>query len=298
MPRYKAYAITTKYWRPGEDYVRQIIESIEGKVSDGDFIVISEKAIATATGNIVDESKVQPSLNAKIIARLWMPFVWGYFLGPICHLRRKLIERLRSYPRDAGSRHKRVALRHAGLLQALMFGSEGGIDGTNLPYAYVCLPLKNAQAIAEKIQRKILEALGRKVCVIIADTDKTYSFRNFHFTPRPKPIKEIHNLGGFIAYVVGRMLKLKRRATPIAVAGHSIPTEEALTIAEIANRARGYGAGRTVWDMAEKFNVDLDEVSWEMLEKIKHKPIVIVRMASSTKFIKNKTPAKLSINHR
>ncbi|MEM3770374.1 MAG: coenzyme F420-0:L-glutamate ligase [Candidatus Bathyarchaeia archaeon] len=285
MPKYKAYAITTKYWRPGEDYIRQIIKSIEGKVSDGDFVVISEKAIATATGNIVDESKVQPSLNAKIIARLWMPLVWGYFLGSMCHLRRKLIERLRDYPRDAGSRHKQVALQYAGLLQALMFGSEGGIDGTNLPYAYVCLPLKNAQAIAEKIQRKIHEALGRKVCVIIADTDKTYSFRNFHFTPRPKPIKGIKSFGGFIAYIVGRMMKLKRGATPIAVIGRQISIKEALTIAELANRARGYGAGRTVWDMAEKFKVDLAEVSWEMLEKIKHKPIVIVRVAYS-----NKTP--------
>ena len=158
-----------------------------------------------------------------------------------------------------------------------MFGSEGAIDGTNLPYAYVCLPLKNAQAIAEEIRRKIFEALGRKVCVIIADTDKTYSFRNFHFTPRPKPIKGIHSFGGFIAYVAGRMLKLKRRATPIAVAGRHISAEEALTIGETANRARGYGAGRTVWEMAERFKVYLTEVSWEMLEKIEHKPIVIVR---------------------
>jgi F420-0:gamma-glutamyl ligase-like protein len=276
MARYKACAITTKYWRPGEDYIKQIIRSIKGKISDGDFVVVSEKAIATALGNIVDESKVKPSLNAKIIARIWMPLVWGYLLGPVCHLRRKLIQQLRSYPRDAGSRHKQVALQHAGLLQALMFGSEGGIDGTNLPYAYVCLPLKNAQAIAEEIQRKILKTLGRKVCVIIADTDKTYSFRNFHFTPRPKPIKGIRSLG-FIAYLVGRMLKLKRRATPITVAGHSISTEEALTIAEVANRARGYGAGRTVWEMAEKFRVGLTEVSWEMLEKVEHKPIVIVR---------------------
>jgi len=277
MARYKAYVITTKYWRPGEDYIKQIIKSVEGKVSDGDFVVVSEKAIATAIGNIVDESKITPSLNAKIIARIWMPLVWGYLLGPVCHLRRKLIQQLRSYPRDAGSRHKQVALEYAGLLQALMFGSEGAIDGTNLPYAYVCLPLKNAQAIAEEIQRKILGTLGRKVCVIIADTDKTYSFRNFHFTPRPKPIKGIKSIGGFIAYVAGRMLKLKRRATPIAVTGRPIPAEEALTIAETANRARGYGAGRTVWEMAERFKVYLTEVSWEMLEKIEHKPIVIVR---------------------
>jgi len=277
MARYKAYVITTKYWRPGEDYIKQIIKSVEGKVSNGDFVVVSEKAIATAIGNIIDESKVTPSLNAKIIARIWMPIVWGYLLGPVCHLRRKLIQQLRSYPRDVGSRHKQVALEYAGLLQALMFGSEGAIDGTNLPYAYVCLPLKNAQAIAEEIRRKIFEALGKKVCVIIADTDKTYSFRNFHFTLRPKPIKGIKSIGGFIAYVAGRMLKLKRRATPIAVAGCPIPAEEALTIAETANRTRGYGAGRTVWEMAEKFKVDLTEVSWEMLEKIEHKPIVIVR---------------------
>ncbi|MEM2688477.1 MAG: hypothetical protein QXR01_01320, partial [Candidatus Bathyarchaeia archaeon] len=46
-------------------------------------------------------------------------------------------------------------------------------------------------------------------------------------------------------------------------------------------------AGRTVWDMAEKFNVDLAEVNWEMLEKIKHKPIVLVRVASSAKFIES-----------
>jgi len=272
----KAYAITTKYWRPGENYLQQIIEGIAGKVLDGDFVVVSEKAIAVALGNIIDESQVQPSLNAKIIAKIWMPIIWGYILGPLCHLRRKLIQQLRNYPRDAGSRHKQVALQHAGLLQALMFGSEGGIDGTNLPYAYVCLPLKNAQAIAEKIQRKIFETLRRKVCVIIADTDKTYTFRNFHFTPRPKPIKGIHSFGGFIAYVAGRMFKLKRRATPIAVAGRHISAEEALTIGETANRARGYGAGRTVWEMAERFKVGLTEVSWEMLEKVKHKPIVIV----------------------
>jgi F420-0:gamma-glutamyl ligase-like protein len=61
------------------------------------------------------------------------------------------------------------------------------------------------------------------------------------------------------------------------VAGCSLPTEEALRIAEFANRVRGYGAGRTVWEMAERFGVSLTEVSWEMLEMVEHKPIVIVR---------------------
>ncbi len=277
MSKYKAYAVTTKYWRPGDDYLKEIVESVKGKIADGDFVVISEKAISTALKNIVDESSVKPGLNAKIIAKLWMPVVWGYILGPVCHMREELIQRLRRYPFEMGSRHKQVALQHANLLQVLMFGSEGGIDGSNLPHSYVSLPLKNADAIAEKIRRQIWLSLKRKVFVMIVDTDKTFSFRNFHFTPHPNPFKGIHSFGGFLAYVAGRMFKLKRRATPLAVAGCKLSAEEALTIAEFANRVRGFGAGRTVWDMAETFKVNLTGVSWEMLETVKHKPIVIVR---------------------
>ena len=277
MNKYRALAIVTKYWKPGENYLEEIIKGIDGKTADGDFIVISEKAVSTALNNIVDESRVKPSLSAKLIAKYWMRIVWGYFLGPLCYFQKRLLQHLREYPLKMGSRHKQVALQCAGFLQALMFGSEGGIDGSNLAYSYVSLPLKNAEEIATKIREQVWSKLRKKVFVIIADTDKTYSFRNFHFTPRPKPIKGIHFLGGFISYVVGRMFKLKRSATPIAVAGCRIPSEKALEIAEVANRARGFGAGRTVWDMAEKFKVGLTEVSWEMLETVKHKPIVIVR---------------------
>jgi F420-0:gamma-glutamyl ligase-like protein len=277
MAQYKLLVVTTKYWRPGEDYLEEIIRNIEGKITEGDFVVISEKAVSIALNNIVDESGIKPSLAAKLIARYWMRIAWGYFLSPLCHFREKLSRRLREYPLDEGGSHKQVALQQAGPLQALMFGSEGGIDGSNLAYAYVSLPLKNADEIAQRIREKISSSLKEKVIVIIADTDKTYSFRNFHFTPRPTPIKGIHSFGGFAMFIVGRTLKLKRRATPIAVAGCRIQTEEALEIANIANNARGFGAGRTVWDMAEKFEVKLNEVSWEMLETVKHKPIIIVR---------------------
>lgn len=277
MTKYKALAVTTGYWRSRENYTEKIVEGVRGKIRDGDFIVISEKAIATATGNIVDESVVKASLNARLIARYWMRVAWGHLLGRLCHFQGKPLQRLREYPLETGSRHKQVALHYAGLLQALMFGSEGGIDGSNLAYSYVSLPLKDARVAAEELRRQIRLRLRKKVFVLIVDTDKTYSLRYFHFTPRPNPIEGIHSFGGFIAYVTGRMLRLRRRATPVAVSGRSMPVEEALEVAEIANRARGYGAGRTVWEMAEKFNVDVDDVSWEMLETVRHKPIVIVR---------------------
>jgi F420-0:gamma-glutamyl ligase-like protein len=275
--KYKALAVVTEYWRPGEDYLEGIIRSVKGKVSNGDFVVISEKAISTATNNIVDENRIKPSLTGRLIAKYWMRIAWGYLIGPLCHFRGRPLRCLREYPLEAGSRHKQVALQRAGLLQALMFGSEGGVDGSNLAYAYVSLPLSNAAKIAENIRRRIQLKLGKKVFVMIVDTDTTYSFRNFHFTPRPKPINSIHSFGGFISYVSGRVFMLKRHPTPVALTGCEVSVEEALKIASIANHVRGFGAGKTVWDMAETFEVGLTAVTWEMLETVKHKPIVIVR---------------------
>ena len=277
MSKYRVIAVATKYWRPKTDFLQKIVESIKGKIDDRDFLVVSEKAVSTAMNNIVDESTVGSSLSSKLIAKLWMRIVWGYFLGRLCHFRQKLLQRLREYPSEMGSRHKQVALDHAGLLQALMFGSEGGIDGSNLAYSYVCLPLSSADEVAQEIREHVRLRLRKKVCVIIVDTDKTYSLRKFHFTPRPKPIKGIHSSGGFLSYIAGRIFRFEGRATPIAVAGCKMQAEEALEIAEVANRVRGSGAGRTVWDMAERFTVDLTGVSWEMLETVKHKPIVIVK---------------------
>jgi F420-0:gamma-glutamyl ligase-like protein len=277
MSGYKVLAVTTRYWRPGDDYLKEIVESVKGRVADFDFVIVSEKAISTASKGVVDESKVMSGRNAEFLARFWMRLVWGYLLGPMCHLRKKLLFQLRNYPISMGSRHKQVTLEQAGMLQALMFGSEGGIDGSNLPYSYVCLPLSNASEIAEKIRSMILATLKRQVSVLVVDTDRTYSFLNFHFTPRPKAVKGVHSFGGVFPYVIGRFFRLKNTATPLALAGSSLPTEEVLRIAELANRARGFGAGRTVWDMAEKFAVPLDNTSWEMLETVKHKPIVILR---------------------
>jgi F420-0:gamma-glutamyl ligase-like protein len=277
MTKYYALTLTTSYWKPGDNYTDKIISALEDKIENGDFVVVSEKAISTAKGNMIDESAVKPSLNARCMARFWMRIVWGYPLGILCHFGQRLLCRLREYPLESGSRHKEVALQYAGPLQALMFGSEGGIDGSNLPYSYVSLPLNNADEVAQEIQRQIFVKLKRNVCVIIADTDKTYKFRSFFFTPRPKPMKGIHSFGGYTTYVLGRMLKLKKSSTPLTVAGCSIQASEALKITNVADKARGPGSGATVWDMAARFQVEVDGVSWEMLSKIRHKPLVIVR---------------------
>ena len=277
MKHYKARAISTPYWKPGDDYVNNITQAVKNKLRNGDIIVVSEKAISTASGNIVDESRVELRRTANFLARYWMRIMWSYVLGPLCHLRQETIQRLRNYPTTEGAKHKQVALQYAGLLQALMYGSEGGIDGSNLPYAYVSLMLRDAPAVAQKIRTAIKETLNKNVTVLIVDTDKTYSLGSFNFTPRSTSTRGIHANYGVLAYTAGQSLKLRRHATPIAVTDRKLSAHEALEIASIANRTRGSGAGRTVWAMAERFGVSLTQTTWEMLTKIEHKPIVIIR---------------------
>ena len=279
MTKYKTLSIVTKFWSPKDVYINSIITAVTDKVAEGDFVVISEKAISTAQGNIVDEHKNIASANAKFLAIFWMRIVWGYPLGVSCHFGHRLLERLRTYPFEYGSRHKQTVLERAGFGQALMFGSEGAIDGSNLPYSLVSLPLKNPQSIAEQVQMEIKQQLDKNVCVIIVDTDKTYRFGNFCFTPRPNPFKGIHSFNQFalLAYVIGKFLRLRESSTPLAAAGLHIDAVSALKIANIADRARGSGSGATVWDMASRFHVQVNGVTWDMLFQIEHKPIVIVR---------------------
>lgn len=280
---YKTMPVVTRYWRPGENYLEQIVEALRGKIQNADIVTVSEKAISTANGNIIDESPIQASSLASFLAKYWMHLFWGHTLGILCHLRGYTIRRLRTYPLQEGAKHKQLALEKAGFLQALTHGSEGGIDGSNLPYSYVSLTIKDPERIAGQVRDKIKSELRKEVIVMIVDTDKTFSCLNFHFTTRPVSTRGIKSLGGVFAYIVGRFLKLRMRATPIAVSDAGMSAEIALQVAAVADRARGYGAGRSVWEMADSFNVSLTKVTWEMLDRIDHKPVVIVRpMRKST----------------
>ena len=275
--KYKVITIKTKYWNPGTDYVNVIVNVLKDKIQNGDIIVLSEKALSTAMGNLVDESRVKSSSLAKFLASFWNRIIWGYILGIVCHLKPKTIINLRNYPARYGAAHKQLALFHAGFLQALRHYSEGGIDVSNIPYTYACLPLKKPIDVAKRIFKAIKHATKKKVTVMIVDGDSTFSFRNIHLAPRKVPVKGLIHFGGFLTFVIGRFLKMKKTATPIAIVGRSLHINEALEIAELADKARGHGAGMTAWNMAKRFKVGLTQVTWEMLNKIKHKPITIIR---------------------
>jgi F420-0:gamma-glutamyl ligase-like protein len=273
---YASRAVRTEYWMPGQNYLGIVAEALNGRIEEDDIVAVSEKALSTAKGRIVNEADVQPGTMARLLAKYWTRVVWGRFLGRACGLKKVNINRLRAYPLKDGSAHKQVALWYAGFLEALLWGSEGGIDASNLPYSYVSLPLDDPSTTAEEIRVYLRKALGKEITIMIVDTDKTYSAGGLHFTHRPKPLRGIRTFG-FSAYVFGRIMSLKRRSTPLAVAGPRMSTELALDLAEAAHKKRGSGAGRTAWDMAEKFGVDVTKVTWSMLRSFRHTPIVVFR---------------------
>ena len=273
-------AIRTKYWKPGDDYRKIILNSTSGELQSGDIVAVSEKALAVAQGRLVDESKARPGTLAHILTFFWMRVVWGRLLGRLSRMKKANIARLKAYPLLEGAKHKQVCLEEAGFLQSLRPLSEGGIDTTNLPYSLVSLPLESPRRLAEEIRGIIASELGKAVAVVIVDSDKTYSCRGVHFASRATDVQGIVELG-FFAYLIGRAFRWKARSTPLAWAGSEVSPGYALRVAGLANKARGHGAGRTAWEMAARFGVGLTEVDWQMLERVEHKPIVILRPRSS-----------------
>ena len=278
--RYIARPVKTSYWKPGYDWLVDIVQRVPKIVEDDDFFVISEKAISVATGRVIDEKNVIPTFIARLIAIGWMRVVWGRLLGHLCHLSQTNIQRLRRYPIEEGAAHKQLAINQVGLLQALRHGSEGGIDTSNLPFSLVALPLLDPMKEATRIRERLSVETGKKPIVLIVDSDKTYSFHGFHMSARPTSVRAIKCLGLF-GYTLGRLLKLVARSTPVALVGQNLSVEEVLQISAVANKVRGSGAGRTAWDMGETFHVKPHEVTWKMLETVRHTPIVIVRRVSS-----------------
>lgn len=278
MENFKVIPIITRYWRPGHPFIEEVCGVLSPILDDQDIVVFSEKALSVALGYIVDESKVKPGLLAKMLALGWMRVAWGYLLGRLCRMKPTTIRRLRRYPYPEGARHKQVALNFAGLLAALRHGSEGGIDGSNLPFSYVSLPLKNPGRLAEKLAGTIKKRTGKEVGVVIMDSDKVYRLGPLYLSVRSSTY-HLYDFG-FISYLVGRLLDLRRSPTPVAAYNIRIGLEELLEVLSECEKAMGSGAGLTVWDMADRFHVGVEEVTWEMLESIEHRPVALVKLAA------------------
>ena len=268
---YIVIPIETGYIKPNEDLNSIINPAIE-LMEDGDYLVIAETPISVSQNRLVDESKYTPSLKAKFLTTVWSKYLWGYVLGPLLGIKERTIKNLRRLPEETKA-HKEVVLQLYGLKHALKPASEAGIDLSNAPGTFVSLLPENP----EKVAKEIKNAIGKKVCVMIIDTDATYMKNGKYFTGLPIAIDGIDADNGFFGYVRGQLSE-NMGSTPLGCS-EEIDVETALKIANIAeDYQRSLSTEmKTIHSVKEVLGSEIDEVTIEALDSITHTPAVIIR---------------------
>ena len=268
---YLVMPIETGYIKPGDD-LSSIINPARELMKDGDYLVIAETPVSVSQNRLIDEAEYSPSLSAKFLTVVWSKYLWGYILGPLLKIKKRTIKNLRKLPKQTEA-HKEVVLQLYGLKHALKPASEAGIDLSNAPGTYVSLLPENPEKVAKQIKADI----GKKVCVMIIDTDATYMKNGKYFTGLPIAIEGIEADKGFFGYVKGQ-LSQNMGSTPLGCS-EKMDVETALKIANIAEDYQKSLSTemKTIHSVKAVLGSEMDEVTIEDLDSITHTPAVIIR---------------------
>ena len=268
---YLVMPIETGYIKPGDD-LSSIINPAREIMENGDYLVIAETPVSVSQNRLIDEAEYSPSLSAKFLTVVWSKYLWGYILGPLLKIKKRTIKNLRKLPKQTEA-HKEVVLQLYGLKHALKPASEAGIDLSNAPGTCVSLLPENPERVAKQIKADI----GKKVCVMIIDTDATYMKNGKYFTGLPIAIEGIEADKGFFGYVKGQ-LSQNMGSTPLGCSEKM----DVKTALKIANIAEDYQKSlstemKTIHSVKAVLGSEMDEVTIEDLDSITHTPAVIIR---------------------
>ena len=268
---YLVMPIETGYIKPGDD-LSSIINPAREIMENGDYLVIAETPVSVSQNRLIDEAEYSPSLSAKFLTVVWSKYLWGYILGPLLKIKKRTIKNLRKLPKQTEA-HKEVVLQLYGLKHALKPASEAGIDLSNAPGTCVSLLPENPEKVAKQIKADI----GKKVCVMIIDTDATYMKNGKYFTGLPIAIEGIEADKGFFGYVKGQ-LSQNMGSTPLGCS-EKMDVETALKIANIAEDYQKSLSTemKTIHSVKAVLGSEMDEVTIEDLDSITHTPAVIIR---------------------
>ena len=139
--------------RPGDDLATLILGA-GAELSDGDIIVVAQKAVSKAEGRLVDMATVKPGSEALELA--------GRLAADPRHVQVVLDESVRLV------RTERVIIsetRHGFVC------ANAGVDHSNVPGDEVlCLLPVDCDASAERLRSRLRRLAGVEVAVIVADT--------------------------------------------------------------------------------------------------------------------------------
>lgn len=142
----------------GDDIGSIIVQTAQKNkitIENGDVVVIAQKVVSKAEGQIVDLLKVKPSLFADVIAR---------------HMNRdprhvEVILRESSGIVRMKNQHLIVETKHGYVC------ANAGVDKSNVQTENdVCLLPENPDESAERIRRRIEKLAGVRIAVVISDT--------------------------------------------------------------------------------------------------------------------------------
>ena len=154
--------IKTDLIRPGDDLVEALLAGMRRAglgLVDGDVLVIAESAVATAEGGVVALSEVNPGPRAQELAD-------KYRKDP-----REMELVIRSSDRIMGGIPGVVLTIKDGFLYP-----NAGIDHSNAPPGSVVLFPEDPQRSASRIRKRMQEASGKRIGVVIGDS-RTHPLR-------------------------------------------------------------------------------------------------------------------------
>ncbi|MEM4887830.1 MAG: coenzyme F420-0:L-glutamate ligase [Thermosphaera sp.] len=283
----KVFKKPFRYWYPGVDIVKEILNKYRDHLVEKSIVAISEKAISVALGNIYDESLIKPDPISKCFTKIVNAYLWGRVLYKLFRHSEEFLEILQEIPLDYLTSHKKLSVVYGGLIHFIKPYSEAGIDTTNLPYYYVSLPLKNADKVARSIREDLIRSVNKNVQVLVLDSDRTFkpkSISNLAISTRPSFVDGIIDLGG-LGYLLGRLFpkSFTEYPTPVAYDGEWLGLPQLLKISKIAEKSMGHGLGRTAIQMLKNIGRrSFNEVKWRDMSKIKHYPVLILTINKST----------------
>jgi coenzyme F420-0:L-glutamate ligase/coenzyme F420-1:gamma-L-glutamate ligase len=123
------------------------------KLEDGDVVVVTQSIVSKAEGRVIDIDKVKPSEFAKRLAKQLDKDPRE--MEVILHEAKEIVR----------LRHVLVARTHHGFVCA-----SAGVDHSNVERGKVTLLPRDPDTSAQRIRKKIKQASGADVAVIISDT--------------------------------------------------------------------------------------------------------------------------------
>jgi len=174
---------------PGTDLAKLLVEFAEENnigIRDGDVIVVTSKAVLKSMGMLFKIDDVKPSFAAKLISKITGkdPREVELILRasnkiiavvPMKNIKKGLLGKITRNPDDARLLLEKIPSLLVVTTKQGLIALDGGVDYSNLPPGYAIANIVDFDQEARRIREEIMRLTGRKVAVVVSDTETNTS---------------------------------------------------------------------------------------------------------------------------